>query len=251
VYSYQPTNDDHDDPLAFLKASLSSKSSDEVYTSHSVTNGNERGEVGVVGGTSSTIIDLSGGAASLETDMYSDADENDTASLQPTEPGQVLWTFNYFFVNKQAKRIVLFTCIETMMRAASAAFTEEAREENANQSDGRNNATDQSNGSIYPNHSIPEHTSVHHDAALLHGGSGTQKSGRFRRSPSLLSTTSSLSSGGGYGGSGGPLDDDESLYEDNGAANDNDSTTSSSVSVADFDLDPADAVSGGIAIDTA
>jgi Maf1 regulator len=253
VYSYQPTNDDHDDPLAFLKASLS-KSSDEVYTSHT-TNGNEQGGIGGGGGggagIASTVIDLSGGA-SVETDMYSDADD-DTSPLQPSESGQVLWTFNYFFVNKQAKRIVLFTCIETMMCTAAAAYTEEAREENTNQSDGRNDATDQSHGSMFPNHSIPEHASVHHDATLLRGGgggsSGTQK---IVRSPSLLSTTSSLSSGGGYGGGGGcALDDDESLYDDNGAVNDNDSTASSAVSVADFDLDPAHAVSGGIAIDTA
>jgi Maf1 regulator len=251
VYSYQPNSDDHDDPLAFLKASLSSKSSDEVYTIHSAANGNERGGVGAVGGTSSTVNDLSGcGGASLETDMYSDADdEDDTVPLRPSEPGQVLWTFNYFFVNKQAKRIVLFTCIETMMRAAAAAFTDVTREENANHSDGRNNATDQNNGSMFPNHSIPEHTSVHHDATLLRGGSGIHNGGRFLRSPSLLSTTSSLSSGG-YGG-GGALDDDESLYEDNHAVNDNDSTASSAFSVADFDLDPAHAVSGGIAIDTA
>ena len=33
-------------------------------------------------------------------------------------PGGALWTFNYFFVNKKTKRIVLFTCVQSMLKGS-------------------------------------------------------------------------------------------------------------------------------------
>lgn len=37
-----------------------------------------------------------------------------TDSLDGTDSAMPLWTFNFFFVNKSLKRIVLFTCVQTM-----------------------------------------------------------------------------------------------------------------------------------------
>jgi hypothetical protein len=36
------------------------------------------------------------------------------SSLQSQQPATTIWSFNYFFVNKTAKRILLFTCVESM-----------------------------------------------------------------------------------------------------------------------------------------
>jgi hypothetical protein len=36
------------------------------------------------------------------------------SSLQSQQPPTTIWSFNYFFVNKTAKRILFFTCVESM-----------------------------------------------------------------------------------------------------------------------------------------
>lgn len=48
--------------------------------------------------------------------VYSFIDTEDIlkSKLLPEGEDEVIWSANYFFVNKNAKRIVLFTCIETM-----------------------------------------------------------------------------------------------------------------------------------------
>jgi hypothetical protein len=76
VYSYQPAvTDCTDDPLSFLTETLLPD----------VTDGDDM---------------LAGGRHRQATD----------AGSVPS----ILWSFNYFFVNRHQKRIVLFTCIETM-----------------------------------------------------------------------------------------------------------------------------------------
>lgn len=80
VYSYQPVSadDQDDDPMAFLT---------ETLTEGYATAGN------------------AGSPTSIESSTASDS-----LGSQPT----TMWTFNYFFVNKTVKRIVLFTCVESM-----------------------------------------------------------------------------------------------------------------------------------------
>jgi len=59
-----------------------------------------------------------------ESDVYSYVpptrdDEDDplsflTDSLDGTDSAMPLWTFNFFFVNRSLKRIILFTCVQSM-----------------------------------------------------------------------------------------------------------------------------------------
>ena len=84
IYSYQPrsSDDQDDDPMAFLT---------ETLTEGSVDNNNSHASP-VMG--------------------KNDTSAEETLGSQPSNT--TIWTFNYFFVNKTAKRIVLFTCVESM-----------------------------------------------------------------------------------------------------------------------------------------
>jgi len=85
VYSYvPPTRDEDDDPLGFLSQTLAE----------------DDNAVGLGDAFSSSV----GGN-----------DCNDTSSSS----GVTLWSFNYFFVNKGLKRIVFFTCVQTMKNESS------------------------------------------------------------------------------------------------------------------------------------
>jgi hypothetical protein len=79
VYSYQPAATDcTDDPLSFLTETLlPPKETDDL------------------------------------SDMLLTDDARDNAASAGTD-STVLWSFNYFFVNRHLKRIVFFTCIETI-----------------------------------------------------------------------------------------------------------------------------------------
>ena len=52
-------------------------------------------------------------------DQQSTEESSTSMSSTGTSKGTVLWTFNYFFVNKSLKRIVFFTCIECMRSEGS------------------------------------------------------------------------------------------------------------------------------------
>jgi hypothetical protein len=81
VYSYQPAlTDCTDDPLSFLTETLLPDTMDD---------------------------DLNGD------DMLAGGGRHHQATEAGSIPS-ILWSFNYFFVNRHQKRIVLFTCIETM-----------------------------------------------------------------------------------------------------------------------------------------
>lgn len=80
-----------------------------------------------------------------ESDVYSyvppSRDDDDdplsflTDSLDGTDSAMPLWTFNFFFVNKSLKRILLFTCVQTMR-------TEVEMDELNDEDDGYNNTFD-------------------------------------------------------------------------------------------------------------
>lgn len=75
VFSYQPAVSDDGDPMAFL---------------------------------TQTLTEGQGG-------FNMNASLDDTASDDDSQPSiTTIWSFNYFLVNKAAKRILLFTCIENM-----------------------------------------------------------------------------------------------------------------------------------------
>jgi hypothetical protein len=85
VYSYQPAvTDCTDDPLSFLTETLL-PDRDEMD--------DDNGDEGLAGGRHHA---------------------TDTAGSSQHTSSSLLWSFNYFFVNRHLKRIVLFTCIETM-----------------------------------------------------------------------------------------------------------------------------------------
>ena len=59
-------------------------------------------------------------------EVYSYHDEEGflRSSMVPEQETSVLWSFNYLFVNRQRKRIVLFTCLETMRIRSDVEATE-------------------------------------------------------------------------------------------------------------------------------
>lgn len=62
---------------------------------------------------------------------FNDTEDILKSQLLPDGEDEVIWSANYFFVNKNAKRIVLFTCIETMRnRGRNSAFLDCSFESN-------------------------------------------------------------------------------------------------------------------------
>jgi hypothetical protein len=165
VYSYKPANETvEDDAMSFLTSLIADSA---TYSSQ----------------------DPNGSSLILETVSENQVllSDNDDATLIKKEE-QILWSFNYFFVNKIAKRILVFTCIETIQTPVSLMY----------------------------------------------------------RSPSKWTTSRRESATGGSGGGG---DNDSmstgfALSEDRDDDDDEEST-------GNFDLDPANIVSGGIPIGTA
>jgi hypothetical protein len=244
VYSYQPNNaESSDDPFSFLKNSLVKGCVDDyeyAVASGSEMNGYDRNV--------SSVVDTYGGVDDDDSEYGDDFDESyksrrRTGSIAVHR--EVLWTFNYFFVNKQAKRILLFTCIETMTR--SGCFYEAPIAPLVSSSH-RNNTT-----SSLTCNAIPEDKAVHHQLCdrvevsndIADETDRTPESGLnlrrrqykyLRHSPSIHSSDDESNDVSGTE----EADDDD----------DDDSHTiaSSSVVSVDFDLDPANAVSGGIPI---
>jgi Maf1 regulator len=233
VYSYQPINSESsDDPFSFLKSSLVKGSLDD-YECNVVSGSNSR----------SGILDSYVRANDGDDSEYDDLDES-YKSRRPhgsfSVHREVLWTFNFFFVNKHAKRILLFTCIETMTRSgcfyetpAVAPFVS-ASHKNSSASSGAFDA-------------IPEDKPVHHqlyEATGTSDGSNASVLQRRRRQYKYLRPSSSLNH---------PSDDEvvsgnDDEEEDEEEEDDSHTMESSSVVSVDFDLDPANAVSGGIPI---
>lgn len=86
VYSYAPkARDEDEDPLSFLTQTL--------------------------------IADAQGG------DAYENTAES--SSLSTSASDTVLWNFNYFFVDKAQKRIVYFTCVESMRSEEATALDDD------------------------------------------------------------------------------------------------------------------------------
>lgn len=82
VYSYAPkTRDEDDDPLSFLTQTL--------IGDHNESDGSGDG-------------------------MHLQAAGESSSQSTGASSSTVLWSFNYFFVNKLQKRIVYFTCVESM-----------------------------------------------------------------------------------------------------------------------------------------
>lgn len=243
VYSYQPSNGELDDPHSFLKHSLvkggwgeyeyEAVDSGPRINAHGTNQSNQYG--GVIRGDD----DVS------EYDDDDDDDLDDSYSKSRKSHGtpvhrEVLWTFNYFFVNKHAKRILLFTCIETMTRSGYSIpptipttfnkFVHGNKTMNFN--------------------AIPEHEAVHHQLRYDTTSTSELKRNRSRRRLKYMRQSSPSILPSDEDGSGNENDDDEDDECDGEDYDDDDSHTiasSSAVSV-DFDLDPANAVSGGIPI---
>ena len=237
VYSYQPTNaESSDDPFSFLGNSLVKGSLDDY-------------DCNVVSGSSSRsgIVDTYG----RDDDEDSEYDDLDESYKSRRRPGsfslhrEVLWTFNYFFVNKHAKRILLFTCIETMTR--SGCFYESPTVPFVSSSL-------LNTGSVSFN-AIPEDKPVHHklyaiddeaadgSTVSVTGTSGSVLQRRRRQYKYLRPSHLSLHPSDDEIVSGN--DDEE---EDDEEEDDSHTIESSSAVSVDFDLDPAYAVSGGIPI---
>jgi len=116
VYSYvPPAGDNDDDPLGFLTETLAPGGAGGTATSNgtasaaaitsTASNISAAGPMG-----SSALGPISGAAAASQSAMTESRNSANTA-IGASMP---LWTFNYFFVNKSLKRIVLFACVQTM-----------------------------------------------------------------------------------------------------------------------------------------
>jgi hypothetical protein len=278
VYSYQPSNAEFDDPHSFLKNSL-------------VKGGLDDFEYNVVGNGSNinphrnSSSDQYGIVNDDDTNEYDDDDDDDDDisgsynKLQrqgkTTIHREVLWTFNYFFVNKHAKRILLFTCIETMTRSdySMPPIIPMSDKRNVNSSISSSKSL---NHTTIGFNAIPENEAVYHQ--LYNNNDSTsidlqnsipytkdaisRKNQRRRRykylqrqlSSSIPSTSDNddeeedkqncSSNDDDHDGGDDEDDDDEDDYEDD----DSNTIASSSAVSVDFDLDPANAISGGIPI---
>jgi len=142
----------------------------------------------------------------------------------------VLWSFHYLFVNKQLKRILLFTCTETIDNNSMVAETS-----HNTSSDGLLPVV---RDDIYEDYDD-------NDGALI--ARKTKFTRRESDSTSHRSGTSRADESESEVVPMETIDDDDDRYDD-GNNNDNNSS-SSSIGSVDFDLDPADAVSGGIPVD--
>ena len=56
---------------------------------------------------------LTEGSAALHKTAHSTT-PSESSLISERQPATTIWSFNYFFVNKTAKRILLFTCVESM-----------------------------------------------------------------------------------------------------------------------------------------
>jgi Maf1 regulator len=243
VYSYQPKNAEFDDPHSFLKNSLVKGGWDEydvvgIGSSANASGANQSNEYGNV---------VHNDDDSNDYDEYDDSSDSFNKSQRAQKASvhrEVLWTFNYFFVNKHAKRILLFTCIETMTRSEYLIPS--------------TYPTNRKSSMVY--NAIPEHEVVHHrlrrNDAMFSSTPESKRNRRRRRYKYVgvqLSSPSNLPSEDDV--SGHDMNDDDECDDDDDDNDDDDEddddchtiASSSAVSV-DFDLDPANAVSGGIPI---
>ena len=243
VYSYQPRGE-VDDPHSFLQHSLvkggwGDYDYDVVGSGPGLNVHRTNQYCGVVQ-TDDDVSEYDDGDDDLDHGYNKSRQAHGTAIHR-----EVLWTFNYFFVNKAAKRILLFTCIETMTRlgysmppAIPSTFNQFAR--------GMKTANF---------NAIPEHEAVHHQ---LHSNTMATPTSEVKRhrsrrrhkylrqsSPSILPSDEDVS---GNDDDDDKDDDDDDELDDEYDDDDSHTIASSSAVSVDFDLDPANAVSGGIPI---
>lgn len=127
VISYQPNSTQRrggeytssdDDPLAFLEQTFLSSSSTKIRKKPTLSIKSST----TASGSTEKIQSASGGEGEHNNYHTEDVsiiyDDENVDDLNDDDEGAnletVLWTLNYFFVNKTTKRILLFTCIESM-----------------------------------------------------------------------------------------------------------------------------------------
>lgn len=124
VYSYVPPLDDNDDdPLGFLTETLAPGGTGGAGPVVNVSNGTSSGAVATAATRMATSVVGSSGLEAVSSPAVSS--QQSAADMAASRGGNTavgasmpLWTFNYFFVNKSLKRIVLFACVQTMQNDA-------------------------------------------------------------------------------------------------------------------------------------
>ena len=124
VYSYvPPAGDNDDDPLGFLTETLAPGGGGGGGAGGGTTTSNGPASASATGAAAATNISAAAGhmgsaapgpmsgAAAAQSAVAEAQGNVDNAGVGASMP---LWTFNYFFVNKSLKRIVLFACVQTM-----------------------------------------------------------------------------------------------------------------------------------------
>ena len=124
VYSYvPPAGDNDDDPLGFLTETLAPGGGGGGGAGGGTTTSNGPASASATGAATATNVSAAtghmgsaapgplSGAAAAQSAVAEAQGNVDNAGVGASMP---LWTFNYFFVNKSLKRIVLFACVQTM-----------------------------------------------------------------------------------------------------------------------------------------
>lgn len=130
VYSYVPPVDDNDDdPLGFLTETLAPGGAGGGGPAVNVSNGTSSGAVAATATRMATSVV---GSSGLEAVSDPGVSSQQSAEVSASRSGNTafgasmpLWTFNYFFVNKSLKRIVLFACVQTMQNDATMDMDED------------------------------------------------------------------------------------------------------------------------------
>lgn len=124
VYSYVPPVDDNDDdPLGFLTETLAPGGTGGAGPVVNVSNGTSSGAVAATATRMATsVVGSSGLEAVSGAAVSSQQQRSGNTAVGASMP---LWTFNYFFVNKSLKRIVLFACVQTMQNDAPMDMDED------------------------------------------------------------------------------------------------------------------------------
>ena len=131
VYSYvPPAGDNDDDPLGFLTETLAPGGAGGGGGGLvNVSNGTSSGAIAATATRMSTSVVGSSGLEAVSDPAVSSQQSADATASQggntAVGASMPLWTFNYFFVNKSLKRIVLFACVQTMQNDAPMDMDED------------------------------------------------------------------------------------------------------------------------------
>jgi len=127
VYSYvPPAGDNDDDPLGFLTETLAPGGGGGGVGPRGVaaaTAATDGMATSAAVGSSSVLEAISDTAASSPSSTVAASRRQGAAAA--VGASMPLWTFNYFFVNKSLKRIVLFACVQTMQNDAPLDMDED------------------------------------------------------------------------------------------------------------------------------